>query len=283
MLIVRKLLEYLWITEPRLVWKRVFGSEKSVEKIVLCLSTGRVGSKTLAKLGELGAEVKSLHEPKPNLFGLSHAAYTGTMSPQVNADQFELQKLFVRACRDDLVKDEKVYLETSPQVTFAAPAFYKAYDNVYFIHLIRHPVEVVRSGMRRGWYTGIESDATRIRPSLPNSSFEDLTLLAKQIWLWRETNLWISSFLSSLPSERSLLLRSNDIFSGNEKAISDFFGFLGADVPSLRQIERVLNKHHNRQEYGEYPSCVNDWPESDQEFLRQMTGEICAKYGFKLD
>jgi hypothetical protein len=36
--------------------------------------------------------------------------------------------------------------------------------NVKFVHLFRHPGEVVRSGMRRGWYNGHPSDRYRIEP-----------------------------------------------------------------------------------------------------------------------
>src|SRR5690625_7198839 len=59
-------------------------------------------------------------------------------------------------------KSEKRYIETNNQLTFFAPGLARMFPDAQFVHLYRHPGEVVRSGMRRGWFDHNEPATLKI-------------------------------------------------------------------------------------------------------------------------
>ena len=115
---------------------------------VFVLSTGRTGTQTLAALLRLSRNVFSYHEPPPGLARLSIASYKGAFDP---GQGHALAQGFL-SIREDRFRYSlgwgKGYVETSPYSRFLAPAIAEAVPNVRFIHLVRDPRAVVRSGMR---------------------------------------------------------------------------------------------------------------------------------------
>lgn len=246
---------------------------KTVEPCIFTLSTGRVGTKTLAELGNLCSNVLAYHEPAPRLFRLSKYAYQCS-----GDDQFRtiLQEA-VHVARHELltysVYCDVGYLETSPQVTFLAPIIQKLWPQAKFIHLIRAPQDVIRSGMKRDWYAGGVADPTRITPLHRPDFFDawpNYSPLQKNLWLWAETNRWISEFCSTLPANKTLLLRSEDIFNHEIKALEQFYRFSGNDLPSTQALEKILAKQLNRQVGGEFSEQAyrrDDWGNELREFV----------------
>jgi hypothetical protein len=144
----------------------------------------------------------------------------------------------------------KGYAETSPQGTFLAPSIARVIPECKFIHLVRSPLSVINSGMRRGWYNGHSFDKTRILPreSTPDAGkWGGYDLLQKNAWLWSETNRWIQDFVAGVSSERVLMLKAENLFSQNEDTIEKLYAFLGHNRPSPRSIGRVLTKKLNAQ------------------------------------
>ena len=139
----------LWTEPPRVIWEKVqvrTGLRKleKFEQHTWCLSTGRVGTSTLAALGELMPGVCSLHEPRPLLFGLGKQAYESDKNQKASSAIVA----GIEACRRELKGlSQTVYLETSPQVTFLARQLKQVFPNSRFVHVVRNPVDVVRSGM----------------------------------------------------------------------------------------------------------------------------------------
>jgi len=174
------------------------------------------------------------------------------------------------------------YVETSPQVTFLAPIILKIFPQAKFIHVVRDPRQVVRSGMRRQWYAGHPNDEFRITPFLGTenySKWENYSPFQKNVWLWTETNRWISDFTSSLPPEKKLLVFSEDIFSGQINKINDLFKFLNAIPPSEKKILNVLKKKLNIQKSGKFPK-IDDWTPEMFEQLRDIAGQISSQFGY---
>ncbi len=250
---------------------------------VFVLSTGRTGTQNLAALLSLAKGVRALHEPRPKLFGLSHKAYHYGNHPAVRET---LAEAFIVA-RQDLILAwaacGAIYVETSPQVTFLAPTIARVCPTAKFIHLVRDPHAVVRSGMRRGWFQGQQADPYRITP-LPQDPYyarwDTLTPFEKNAWLWAETNRWIHAFLTSLPPEHGLLVRAEDIFAGNQSTLEKLFAFVGAaDVPSEKAIQRVLRKRLNAQKQGDFPP-PHDWPPSWHAQFDAIVGETAQLLGY---
>jgi hypothetical protein len=278
---------------PRQVYQYINRRLRGLERLgafseehpcVFVLSTGRVGTKTLAALLRLAPNLFVYHEPVPKLFGLSALAYR-------HFDDLPARKMLLVAfgeTRGTLLNYSlacsRGYVETGPHVTFLAPTIVEAVPGVKFIHLVRDPRQVVRSAMRREWYDGHKYDRTRIMPR-PNSDlsrrWSSFDAFQKSAWLWAETNRWIMEFASTLPDDRTMLVRAEDIFSQVTRTIDDLFEFVSAPLPSSRKIERVLAGRLNQQERGAFPRPTN-WTDEMNEDLSRLAGEVAREIGYDI-
>jgi len=251
---------------------------------IFVLSTGRSGTKTLAALLGLSSNLFAYHEPRPKLFALSRLAYLyGGSSP---ADEI-LAAAFATA-RQELLEYAlscgRGYAETSPHLTFLAPAILRALPNARFIHLTRHPIAVVRSGVRRGWYAGHRRDSTRITPR-PGTEDADrwstYSVVQKNLWLWDATNRWILDFISTLPPEQVLRIKAEDIFIGRPETMEHLFSFAGATVPPFRKVRAILRKKLNAQKKSVPPLSEADWADLRANVAR-FAAETAARLGYTL-
>jgi len=251
---------------------------------IFVLSTGRAGTQTLAALCGLAKNYFVYHEPEPRLFGLSKLSYE-----KYNLENDVIfQESFI-TCRRELFKYallmEKNYMETGNHVTFLAPIILKTLAQVRFIHLVRDPRDVVRSGMRRKWYDGGIFDRTRIVPregTKADSEWSCYTPFQKNLWLWDESNRWILNFLSKIPEQQQLLVQSEDVFNGHKDTIESIFKFMDSPLPSERQISNVLGKKMNVQKVGRFPN-PSDWTEEMQQQLVNLAGETAKRLGYTLE
>lgn len=259
-----------------------FTQFRSNTPCLFVLSTGRVGTQTLSDLFKIAPNIFVHHEPKPNLYRLSSLAYKHSENWQQDRDVW--QEAFITA-RTDLLNYSlychRGYVETSPQTTFLAPIILQAIPNVQFIHVVRDPRYVVRSGMRRKWYEGHPGDRTRIVPhpeSEAGQKWETYTSFQKNIWLWTETNRWIMGFLSTIPKDQQLTIHSEDIFGAEPEIIEKIFTFIGAPIPTQQKVLGVLKKKAERSKKWEFSrtrsvDCSNgDRTEGDRWSNSQSSG-----------
>ena len=248
------------------------------------LSTGRAGTKTLAALLRLTGNLFAHHEPRPNLFALSRLAYLHGQHPP--ADEI-LAVAFATARQEHLdyaLSCGRGYAETSPQVTFLAPAILRVLPDARFIHLTRYPAEVVRSGLQRGWYAGNHHDPSRItpRPGTPHADrWPTYTVVQKNLWLWDETNRWILDFTASLPSRQHLRLKAEDLFAGEMETLQRLFAFAGAPLPPPRKIRAILDKKLNAQKPTLPPLSAAD-RDALLKNLPAFAAETAAALGYTL-
>jgi hypothetical protein len=250
---------------------------------VFVLSTGRVGSQTLAALCSLAPNVLAYHEPKPYLYKLSRCAYD---LHEDKTAKIALKEAFL-SMRQDLIQRalfyNRGYVETSPQVTFLAPVILEAIPNVSFIHLVRDPHDVVRSGMRRKWYESHAADINRISPSSDNPYQKDwanMSAFRKNVWLWAETNRWILDFTANLPEEQTILVHSESIFNANKKTLEKIFYLLNSPLPSQKKIKKILGKTLNVQKEGHFPKA-SEWSDDLKIELNSIAGDILKPLGYQ--
>lgn len=261
----------------------------SAHPCVFVLSTGRVGSQTLAHLYMQAKNVFAYHEAEPQLFGLSASAYmVGDASTDNEKLAQVLRQGFLTARKDLLdlsLHCGKGYVETGPHNTFLAPIILSLYPTAKFIHLVRSPKDVVKSGMRRNWYNGHHYDSVRILPqegSPYEQIWQEMDAIERNIWLWAETNHWITNFLSTLPDSQRITLRSEDIFNGQEDTIQDLYKFIGSDMPSRRSINRILKRKMNAQHTGIF-KLSSDWLESTRKELKTFLRESAISLGYEIE
>ena len=281
---VKRVIRRLWRSSPHDLIQRLRAPRKvsapggpEVKRYVWCLSTGRVGTKTLAVLANLSEQVEARHEPEPQLYGLSKQAYEHD-----GEEAREILGEALKACRPPVqAGGAEVYFESSPQATFLAAALRDLFSGSRFVHLVRHPGAILRSGMRRGWYAGHRNDGWRLVPQDGEAaaSWNEWSLLKKNAWLWGETNRWIEDFMETLPAGAGLRIRSEDLFEGQPEAVASFFDHLGAAQPSSAEVEKVLGKKLNRQQSGDFPEFA-DWTDEQRLAVESQVGLLMKEYRY---
>ncbi len=250
-----------------------------IEEYVWCLSTGRVGTQTISKLLQLNSNVLCKHEPQPVLFGLSKEAYnlnSGKNNPIIN-EAIQMARGRLQGL------NQKAYIETSPHLTFLAPHLLRVFPNSKFIHIIRNPVKVVQSGLKRKWYNGNTIDHWRINPRNGDeieSSWNEWSPTKKNIWSWVETNNWIQEFFEKLPKSKKMVLKSEDLFSADEHTIKNVFQFVGETTPKKQEIEAILGKKYNASSGSTNSKKLS---QEDVEFLYSIGRKTLQRYNYKID
>lgn len=277
---------YLLTAKYKLAKKSLPENYNNISPCAFALSTGRVGTETLARLFEINKKINAVHEPLPKLFGLSKTCYN--LSERMTTDtnvETALVEAFLTGRRDLLnyaLYTSHGYIETGPHVTFAAPWIRKTIPDAKFIHMVREPKAVVTSGVRRKWYVGQINDQWRITPK-PGTPFASLwgemDQVEKLLWLWAETNQWILDFSRTLDTDQYLLVHSEEIFESNQATIHSLYSFLGVEIPSARRINRVLRKQINSQKTGSFKE-PEDWETRINPNLADFVTKVAKELGY---
>jgi hypothetical protein len=255
---------------------------------VFTLSTGRAGTETLSELMKLAKTVNAHHEPWPELFGLSKLAYEYSADyPQDEKLRRTLTEGFL-ACRREFLYNalycDRGYFEAGPPATFLAPLISEAIPQAKFIHLVRNPKSMITSAMRRGWYNGHAYDKSRIIP-LEGTRWADiwetLNPFQKNCWLWAETNRWILDFSERIGPEKILLLKSEQIFTGETAAIQALFDYVFNPVPPRARIDKVMRTRFNAQTTGDFNMSA-DWSSALPAPLTGFVGAVATRLGYRL-
>ena len=279
--VLNRVLRYLsiWLRPPKIAtleFDEVDQPTLSFVSPVFVLSTGRCGTKWLTELLRRDPRMRVNHSDYPELIRHSRLAY------EQYAEMPRVFQEIIRAARDGYILDAyrrgQVYVETNNRITFFAYAVQAVYPQARFIHLIRHPGDFVRSGLRRGWYHGGRHDVGRIRNIVDPAGWEEMTDTARIAYLWNETNQYIETFAKTLDVGAFMQVRAEDMFSGVQatKAIADF---VGAKIQD-RIIRSMLKKKINRQMTGNILP-YREWSRESKMQL-QKYASLAERYGYEI-
>ena len=279
--VLNRVLRYLsiWLRPPKITtleFDEVDQPTLSFVSPVFVLSTGRCGTKWLTELLRRDPRMRVNHSDYPELIRHSRLAY------EQYAEMPRVFQEIIRAARDGYILDAyrrgQVYVETNNRITFFAYAVQAVYPQARFIHLIRHPGDFVRSGLRRGWYHGGRHDVGRIRNIVDPAGWEEMTDTARIAYLWNETNQYIETFAKTLDVGAFMQVRAEDMFSGVQatKAIADF---VGAKIQD-RIIRSMLKKKINRQMTGNILP-YREWSRESKMQL-QKYASLAERYGYEI-
>lgn len=245
---------------------------------VFILSTGRTGTQTLATLLNLSSKVDGYHEPNPQLLLERKSARA-----EVYSNKKKFKNIFIKSRGYALLRSKinnKIYAETSARLTFFAPVIAEILPNAKFIFIHRDPAEIVRSGMRRGWYKNHPADFARILPVEGEGIYEQwdkMEQFSKICWYWNAYNKFAVDFRESINPGRIITLKASEIFNG--EAVLKIFEFISAPAPSSKDINYVLDRKLNAQKSSSFPT-PEKWSENMYKQLYQFAGETMKSLGY---
>lgn len=258
-----------------LFWKKA--------RAVFVLSTGRAGTMSLTKLLAISPKIRAAHEPRPMLLEESKVAFSEVW------DDVEQYAQIFRNARAHVLGGtylrRQIYAETANHLAFLSPAIATLVPGAKFIHLYRHPADVVRSGMRRGWYNGHPWDRFRIKPASDDPAarhWDHWNHFEKNCWYWRAANEFALRFISSIDPTKSLCLKFEDLFGTEAGVCQSVFEFLNVPCPAQSEIHAVLATRYNQQTSGSFPRRHN-WSQEQRRTLQRITGSTMQRLGYSLD
>lgn len=245
------------------------------------LSTGRAGTKLITRLLDQSPLLWVEHAPTPELALQSYLVYRDR--PSADA----LRWSFVHARAEQIARVHTAglrYVETNNRITLYASAIADILPNARFVHLVRHPAEFVRSGMRRGYYAHMPPALSgHIEPRTDDAAYakwQNLDRMEKIAWQWNEINASIESFKATTPDSRMLTITSNALFKDSDVLVR-LFDFAGIPCPQLSALAQLQSTVINRQRAGNYPP-FEEWNQEQRTTLRRWA-PLAEQYGFCLD
>ncbi|MCH8127232.1 sulfotransferase [candidate division KSB1 bacterium] len=244
------------------------------------LSTGRCGTFLLNKILQTSPNAYPEHKPKPELYRTSKLAYE-----QIDKNP-DLFKEVIKSAREEYLlkaaRQKRVFIETNNQITFFAPIIKDVFPNTTFIHLVRHPGDFVRSGIRRNWYTGKhDHDIGRIVPISDEikERWQEFSSIEKIGWLWNETNQFIEDFRETLAGDYLLFVKAEELFT-DPQVTEKIFKFLYLDGFQRKKLQKLIQTPVNRQRKGRFSEYKN-WTQNNKQQLKNIA-TLAEKYGYEL-
>lgn len=281
MSLLNRTLRYLslWLRPPKIATLRVEEIDHHTLPFVspiFVLSTGRCGTKWLTELLRQDPHIRVNHSDYPELIRHSRLAYE-----QYSEQPCMFQEI-IRATRDGYILDayrrNQIYVETNNRITFFADAIRAVYPKARFVHLVRHPGDFVRSGLRRDWYKGESHDIGRIRNISNPALWDTMTDIEKIAWLWNETNQYIETFLKTIEPETFVQAKAENMFTDTQM-VKTIIDFIGAKLGS-HSIETMLAKKVNQQMVG-HVVPYEQWSTKEKKQLERYT-PLVERYGYVL-
>ncbi|MFW6265994.1 MAG: sulfotransferase domain-containing protein [Halanaerobiales bacterium] len=243
------------------------------------ISTGRTGTKFLAKFFNCFDNTISLHEPNPDFLKLAIDFVRSKVNREEAADKIDL---FRRPLAGEVRRRRaKVYIESNNRLFSLIGPLSDVFKNFKTIHIVRDGRDYVRSGMSREWYTPGDDE-----PRLKASFFPDdpyyqnwsgLSRFEKICWRWQKKDGFIYQALKD--RKNAITIKFEDIFkdvdhTGLYKMV-DFLGLSQSRTEKL--IDNMIDKKINTNKSYQIPKWPN-WGESKRRKFHKIAGNHMKKY-----
>lgn len=244
------------------------------------LSTGRCGTTTLANLLNTHSYVRAYHEPPPGVVDPVRVRPFYEFPQNVEDIVRQFTECRQTTISDHLMKD-LVYAEVNG-LKFHLPVIQSLMPNAKFFFVHRHPLDFIRSGMRRGWYKSHPADVMRLRPRESDEAFDSWdswTRFEKIAWLWHATNAFFIENLDQLDQSRYEVFAFNQLMQPSTGDWKRLFRLMSLELPIESRIEEVLTVRFNEQVGGE----DFELDELDSQQIRQLeniAGHTMALLGY---
>lgn len=252
---------------------------------VVFLSTGRCGTLWLTELIEASKNCFPIHHPAPVMRSQGALSYQFDYNLATQNEKTLLNELFLAGREEVLVKCQRVgksAVITDCRGTFFAEAILNILPQTKFVFLHRHPGEVIRSGVNRGWYkVSDNSDLNRITPRKTDPFFEkweQASQLEKNAWQWDATNEWILNFLKQVPENQQHHISFNE---WNKETLTDLMQFVDAKN-SISLISKRLQQKSNPMKGTSILPKYQEWNAEQKKVVATLCGKTAEKLGYNL-
>lgn len=266
-------------------------------EVVLIVSTGRTGTKFLARLfSGIFPDTESKHEPYPDLFKLATTSIRQKMPTEKTVKN--LRKSRERICREVHRKGKKMYIESNNNLAWILPAAIDLFKQCKIIHIIRDPRDYVRSQYSKTvfsrdpdepetYFMKSNDRRKRIRAvdfetSRYQEAWEKMSRFEKVCWYWCKKNKVICEALEFY--DQSITVKFKDLFNTETSyaGLWEILRFLNLEERGLAQKEKIMNlmtqKTNRSKKY-----LLKTWPNWSREQMDQfqaIIGPCMKQYGY---
>jgi len=246
------------------------------------ISTGRTGTKFLAKLFDQYDDIFSIHEPDPDFLELGIGYAKGKYSFKTSKREINMNRRAL--CKK--VKREKcsTYIESNNRLFSLIDVLIEEFANPKILHIVRDGREYVRSGMSRsyGGYYSKEDPFPRIKANyFPEDPYyekwEDMSQFEKICWLWQKKDGYILNDVENY--DNTITVKFEDVFkqkgSPGLRKIANFLDFDENELKS-KFADMESNRINKTKEYK-----IPKWEEWNKNMIKsfdEIAGEHMKNY-----
>lgn len=248
---------------------------------IFIVSTGRTGTKFLAKYFNSFNTIYAVHEPLPTFLhmGIKYAQSKNSLGDVAGSILRKRSHIYRNVERSGA----NIYIECNNRLFSLVKPLIKAFNDPKIIHIVRDGRDFVRSGMSRGWY--LEGDPLpRISAKMfPDdkyySTWNELTQFEKIVWLWQKQNKLISQDLKGY--KNGITIRFEDIFyTENFSGLKSMMDFLEIQLDQgFSTFAKLQERKINKTKKYSIPHW-KDWDESMKDSFDKIAKQFMAYYGY---
>lgn len=256
-----------------------------LDRVAIIVSTGRTGTLALSQFFALNfRDVTAVHEPSPSqrFRFISNLHHCGHLSSGT------IGRLLLQARRQRLNRIRSgAYIESNPFLHGCLDIFDQVFDNVRVVHVVRHPVDFIRSAIKHGSFSDIKGLGRRFCPywTLKPEHYEPESgrkwrLMAPEerlAWRWSRINGELERG-AELFGERYIRLRFEDLFDAQSSGLVELTNWLDLDLHRLSTGWPAVEQLNQGQRTK--ARSYHDWPTDIAASVRDLCAEQMGRYGY---
>jgi sulfotransferase family protein len=261
---------------------------------IAIVSTGRTGTKFLAHfLNQDCPELLAMHEP----FGKNTRKLSGCFiknkvslanaQKQLIRDRYEIQHVLFE-------ENKNVFVESDGNLSLLIEPVKNVFPNHKILHIIRNPIDVVRSFCSRTRIVNEQKIQTyaydEYWPVLPKDikdleiakQWPDLSLIEKGAWIWKFRNQYVLDQINGNPN--AITVKFEDIFDSKKsyqglRKIIDFIKCKVSIDLSDEQLDALLQKKVNATDDFLIPA-FDEWPDKEKAGFLKITESLARQFNY---
>ncbi len=277
-------------------------------QLFFAAGTGRCGTMWLTNLLNSEANTLALHEGKIRNLEEEGEQYLPFLTLQnrqaydtPSSARFLFKKYRGNLLAQETVLEHQFFGDVAYNYAPFLSSISDAYPSAKIIILYRNGISFVRScttdacpdPVPVGWspegktlsklerYISLGRLKPRVNDPL-SKRWDSLSVVAKNAWLWAETNRIMFEQLASIPNNQVKYVRFEEFVTNPKKVYSEIRHFIGIDSPLSKHTEALLVKTVNKRESKLLPSW-DKWQTTDQQDFIRFCSEMMDKLQYEIN